>query len=203
MTPLGAIALGLLVVVLDLRVSGTDLLVDLVGWMVVVTGLTRLALLDRRFSAVRRWAYACVPLSLVDLNHPPATSDETGVATAPVPPEDALGEVTSLYGIATTVTVVLLGLALRDRARRHDEPGLAARFHLIAVLQAALGLLLAGVGLLIAADAPAPGTAVSVAVVLAALAVQLWFFATLAGARDRPWLQTGAEDDEYPEPREL
>lgn len=197
MNPLGTVALGLLVVLLDFRIAGFDVLADVVGWVLVVSGLGRLSQLDRRFAGARGAAVLSGLLSLADLVHPQRTTTTgSSTTTAAVSPDGWHGVVVSCYGVAMVVVVVLLCLALRDRAREHVEPELAARFGLFAVLHVLLGsvvLVLSLVALSFGAEGritpQGPAAALALLFVLVGLAMEAWFIATLAGARTRPWLQ--------------
>lgn len=203
MNPLGTVALGLLVVLLDFRIAGFDVLADVVGWVVAVVGLSRLTSIDRRFRAARGVAVVSAVLSLADLVHPQRTTttgDGPGSmstsTTATVTPDGLQGLLAGAHGVAMVVTVLLLSLALRDRARQYDEPVLAARFGMFAVVHLMFGVLmlaLAVAALLTGTDRSITpqGTAAALTLlfVVAALAFEAWFLVTLAGARTRPWLQ--------------
>lgn len=191
----GAIALGLAVVLFDLRVGGVDLAADPVGWVLVVAALSSLRALDGRFGRVRTAALLAAVLSLADLYHPDV--ETRGGTTSSVPPDGLQGLLVSGYLAATVVVAVLLSLALRDRARDHADDRPAQRFGTFAVLHAVTGVpavLLdlasrAGDGRL---ELDGPLTVPVVLSVLAALGVQIWFVVTLAGVSDRPWLRSPA-----------
>ena len=51
MTPLGMVVAGLVLVVVDFRYNGFDLVPDLVGWAVVLGGLVKLLARSRWFAA--------------------------------------------------------------------------------------------------------------------------------------------------------
>ena len=197
MNPLGTVALGLLLVLLDLRIGGFDVLADVVGWVVAASGLARLTELDRRFGGARAAAVASGVLSLADLVQPQRTIT-TGSTTTTVggTPDGWLGVVDTCYSVAMVVAAVLLCLALRDRAREHAEPELAMRFGQFAVLHVVLGtvvLVLSVVALSFGTDGritpQGPAAALTLLFVLVALAIEVWFLLTLSGARTRWWLQ--------------
>ena len=73
MTPLGPVSLGLVLVLVDVRGEGVDLVPDLLGWVLVLAGVHRLARLDPRFAAARSAALVSAFLSLPDaVGGPPA-----------------------------------------------------------------------------------------------------------------------------------
>lgn len=197
MNPLGTVALGLLLALLDVRIGGFDVLADVVGWVLVVIGLGRLVQLDTRFAGARAVAVLSGLLSLADLVHPQRiTTTGSSTTTAAVSPDGWHGVVVSCYGVAMVVVAVLLCLALRDRAREHAEPELATRFGLFAVLHVLLGsvvLVLSLVALLLGTEGritpQGPAAALTLLFVLVGLAMEVWFIAALAGTRTRPWLQ--------------
>ncbi len=200
MTPVGAVALGLVLALLDLRISGFDVLPDVLGWCVAVSGLSRLTRLDGRFGPALRCALLTAVLSLSDLvRGQVTTTTDTMTTTSDAAPAGLHGWLVTGYGVAGVVVVVLLSLALRDRARLAGDPPLAERFTLFAFLQAGLGVLalLGSVFALLTTDdgsiEPTGGlAALTLAVVVAALAVHVFFLLALRGARERPWLQDPA-----------
>ena len=198
MTPIGAVAAGLLLVLLDLRLSGFDVLPDVLGWLVAVRGLGRLVRLDPSFWLTRACAGVASVLSLTDLVHPQrTTTDGVGsTTTAVVPPEGLQAVLSGVGGLVAALTTVLLCLVLRDRARRHGDIPLAERFSLFAFLQGAVGVLLLAAWVLGSAAGTdgtltpqGPAAAATFVLVLAVIAMEVWFLLTLAGARTRPWLQ--------------
>jgi len=197
MTPLGAVALGLVLALLDLRISGFDLLPDVVGWVVAVNGLSRLSRLDGRFGPALRWALLTAVLSLADVVRTQVTTTtDTMTTTSDAAPAGLHGWLVTAYGLAGVVVVVLLSLALRDRARLVGDGSLAGRFTTFAYLHAGLGVVaVAGsvLALLTTDDGSIEATgglaALTLVVVVAALAVQVCFLLALRGARERPWLR--------------
>ena len=201
-TALGAVAAGLLLVLVDLRFGGVDALPDVLGWVLVVLGTRALARTDPRWRVVVLLAVLAAVLSLASLWHPvvtvtvPGTGDGvTTSTTGPVDPGGLHGLLVSAHNAVAVVFSVLLSLRVRDRAREHDDAPVARRFARFALLHAVLGavVLLAS---LAAALAGGPDVTDSVgwlllAVVLAAVAVQVWFVLALAGVRQLPWLQPG------------
>ena len=200
MTPVGAVALGLVLALLDLRIYGFDVLPDVVGWLVAVRGLSRLTTLDGRFGPALRWALLTAVLSLADLVRAQVTTTtDTMTATSDAAPAGLHGWLVTAYGLAGVVVVVLLSLALRDRARIVGDLSPAGRFTTFACLHAGLGvvLLAGGVLALLSTDdgsieATGGLAALTLVVVVAALAVQVFFVLALRGVRERPWLQEPA-----------
>ena len=200
LTAVGAVALGLLLVLADFRlVAGVDVLPDVLGWGLVVAGTGALARTDARFTWVVRLAVLAAVLSLASLWHPVVTVTEAGGSrTAPADPVGVHGALVSAHHAVAVVVCVLLSLRIRDRARDRAERAVARRFGLFAALHAVLGavVLLGSVAAAIAsaADRVTPtgrlGTLL-LAVVLCAVAVQVWFIVALAGVRQLPWLQPG------------
>jgi len=203
LTALGAVAIGLALVLADVRLlAGVDVLPDVVGWGLVAAGTGALARTDDRFALVRNLALLAAVLSLASLWHPVVTVTDPGTGdgvttstTGPVDPVGLHGLLVSAHNAVAVVFSVLLSLRVRDRAREHDDGPVARRFARFAVLHALLGavVLLAS---LAAALAGGPDVTDSVgwlllAFVLAAVAVQVWFVLALAGVRQLPWLQPG------------
>lgn len=178
MTPLGAVALGLLLALADLRVQGLDLLPDPLGYAVALIGLRRLAAGDTRFQVTVAGAVVTGVLSLSDVV-------ETDGALA--------GHVQLSYGVAQSVLLVLLCLALRGRADERGDTRSAGRLSAFAVALGVLGaVVLLLVALLSGADdlGDVLGAGVPLLVVgLIDLAVTLWLVVVLLGLRRAPWAQ--------------
>ena len=199
MTPVGRIALGLTLVLVDLRISGLDVVPDVLGWVLVVVGVGRLG--DGRWRQVRTWAVVAGVLSLTDLVHPQVTTTQVeqgfvSTSTVDVVPGGLQGLLVSGYVLTSVVVAVLLSLALRDRAREQGDGPRAATFDRFARLHAGFGLLalaLCVLALVLGVEGsitPEGAPAVALVVfVLAALAVEVWFIAALARVRHLPWLQ--------------
>jgi hypothetical protein len=194
-TPLGAVALGLVLVLADLRASSVDLIPDPLGWLLVAVGTSRLAPLSARFGWASRCAVVAGVLSFADLVHPVVTRvDGLGsTTTSAVAPAGLQGLLVAASAVAGLTAAVLLSLAVRDRALEHGELQLAARFHLFARLHVVVGvLLLAGMLLSLAGASGSDLGPLLVLLVIAALAIEVWFIASLASARFRPWLLRAA-----------
>jgi hypothetical protein len=206
-TALGAVALGLLLVLADFRLfAGVDVLPDVIGWGLVVTGTGALARSDDRFTWVRNLALLAAVLSLASLWHPVVTITDGGgdgfastSSTGPVEPVGLHGALVSGHHAVAIVVTVLLSLRIRDRAREHAADAVARQFGLFAVLHAVLGavvLVASTVAALVSPDdrVTATGGAATLllALVLGGLAVHVWFIVALAGARQLPWLQPGS-----------
>jgi hypothetical protein len=210
MTPLGRIALGLLVVLLDLRLEGFDALPDVLGWVLVVVGLGELLPVCVRLAPARSAAVVAGGLSLADLVHPTRTTTTGDPAfpnttTAVVPPEGLQGLLSLGAMVAGLVVVVLLSLRLRDLAaaagdgRRERSFGRFAVYHGVvgglAVLVALASVVMSSSG---TTDVQGPAAAVLVVVVLAALLVEAAFLLALRGARHEPWtLPRGVDVPEH------
>jgi hypothetical protein len=190
-TPVGTTALGLALVLLDLRLQGLDVLADPLGWLVVVVGLSRLAAQDRRFAWARWSAVPAGLLSVADLVHPSVTAEGSTRHVAPGGLQGLLAEASSLLSLAVAV---LLSLAVRDAARRHDDAHLARRFSGFLVWHCVVGgvTFVAGLaGMLVDGREVQVNGAVAgplVLLVIAVLAVEVWFLVSLARAGQRTWL---------------
>jgi hypothetical protein len=193
MTPLGAVCLGFLLVLIDLRTPGLDVVPDPLGWVFVVAGLSRLARLDPRFRRVRQVAVLSGLLSLADLVHPVLTQTTgAGTTSAAVEPSGIQGWLVTGYIAADVITAVLLSLAIRDRARAHGDLLVAQRFALFVWLHVGFGALAltpAPIRLVTDVADVAVLTVLVVPIVVAALALAVWFLLALAGCRHLPWLQ--------------
>ncbi len=193
MTPLGAVCLGFLLVLIDLRTPGLDVVPDPLGWVFVVAGLSRLARLDPRFRRVRQVAVLSGLLSLADLVHPVLTQTTgAGTTSAAVEPSGIQGWLVTGYIAADVVTAVLLSLAIRDRAQAHGDLVVAQRFARFVWLHVGFGALAltpGPIGLVTDVADVALLAVLAVPVVVAALAFAVWFLLALAGCRHLPWLQ--------------
>ena len=191
MTPLGAVVAGLLIVLFDLRVSGFDLLLDPVGWLVVVGGLRRLPLSGPWSRRVQVAAIASGVLSPVDIVHP------VGRGGADVTPAGLQGIVQEGYGIVVTVMLVLLALALRDAARTADDARAATVFQRFATLLAVLAVAVTLLGWAVVAvvDRPLLPAFALLALGLLDLVVAVCFLVVLARRRHAPWLQEAPAAD--------
>ncbi|WP_187279780.1 hypothetical protein [Quadrisphaera setariae] len=153
------LVLGLLVVVLDLRLQGFDLLVDAVGWVVVVGALAHLASAVPGLRAARAVALLAAVLSLADLLHPTRTTTEdvfgdgstTTSTTAVVAPDGLQGALAWGYEALCVVFLVQVCLVLASAASQEQHPQVASRLRTVAavtgVVQGA-DVLLGGVALL-------------------------------------------------------
>lgn len=167
MPPLARVALGLVIVVLDLRFEGVDLMPDPVGWALVLWGLVPLAGRHRGFGAGVAAALVGALLSVPQVLAEPG--EALGTLQAVVETVLVFGTCTAIGGLAdearvrTTanrirwtdlgLTVVLTGLASLPVEQPRDVTGVAA-------LAVALGL--------------------------ATLVVMVWFLVFLLGVRHRP-----------------
>jgi hypothetical protein len=200
-SPLGAVCAGLLLAVLDVRVPGLDALPDVLGWVLVVVGLSRLPLPGAPVLRTRTVALVCAVLSLADLVLPVRTvsqgdpqSGPVSTTTATAQPEGVQALLLSAYSVATTVAIVLLSLALRARAAQSGDARAARTLGVFAVLHAVVGALdviAELLALVTGFDQPrevdGPAAALVLVTVLAVLAVVVCFVVTLYRMRDRPW----------------
>jgi hypothetical protein len=76
-SPFGKLFWGLLIVFVDLRINGFDLLIDLLGYVVVVIGLGELARRNRNFDRARPYATVLLILSALDLFTRTPTGDSS------------------------------------------------------------------------------------------------------------------------------
>lgn len=196
MTPLAAVCVGLALVFADLRVPGVDVLPDVLGWVVVVMGLSRLDRVDVR--RTRTAAVVSAVLSLAELVHPvETTATAGGSSTATVEPTGLQGLAVLGYTATTILAAMLLSLALRGAARAHGDDAVAHTFHLFTRLQVAVGAVTLGGAVLGQVLAPSTGSReleglaalLVVLVVVAVIAVEVAFLVALARARHLPWLQ--------------
>ncbi|WP_433424789.1 hypothetical protein ACQP1V_18810 [Microtetraspora malaysiensis] len=113
--PLYRIAAGILIASLALRVNGFDLLVDAIGWALVVSGLSRLeTAVDPAFGKARMAALVTLVLSLAEL---------TGLTENIV--------IGLLYGAGKLVTIWLVATGIVTRARAFGDVSTASTFDAI------------------------------------------------------------------------
>lgn len=136
--------LGLLVVVLDLRVQGFDVLVDGVGWIVVVGALGELRHAVPGTGAARLVAVLAAVLSVADLLHPTRTVVEdplgdgsmTTSTTAVLDPVGLQGALATAYEALCVVFLVQVCLLLAAAAARAQEHRTARHLQTVAVVTA-------------------------------------------------------------------
>ncbi|HEY1116077.1 MAG TPA: hypothetical protein VGE43_00135, partial [Acidimicrobiales bacterium] len=109
--PLRPVVLGLVVVVLNTKVDGWDLLADPVGWVLVLLG-SRALPVRRRGPLLVAAALALVVAAVL---WPPGVADRVAAT------DDSLSWALSL---PQSAYLVLLADGLRDAAARGDDPGL-------------------------------------------------------------------------------
>jgi hypothetical protein len=145
MRPLAKLAIGLLVAAVDFRLSGLDVILDPVGWLLVASGLGDLALRPAQVAALLTAA-----LSLGDVSWPTETvttssdswmgpdgaihtefSVSTGIGT-PGSPQLAL---IALYGLAVLATVWFTLVGIEDRARTYCDSRSAGRLRVLRLIQ--------------------------------------------------------------------
>ncbi|MDO8143447.1 hypothetical protein [Isoptericola sp. 178] len=180
MRPLQIVVGGLVIVVLDLRFDGFDVVVDLIGWILVVKALRLLAVRDRAFAVAAVGAVLGGLGSIVQLV--PGLTVGDGVLSV-------LGAVETLaltVVVVATCTGIIHVLAAEPRVVRHAR---ILRALDVAFTVIALGL---GSSPLLFSAGSVPGAAVGpvgagVVLLLAALgfAVLIWFLVFLWRLRDR------------------
>ncbi|MDO8147308.1 hypothetical protein Q6350_02580 [Isoptericola sp. b515] len=185
MRPLQIVVGGLVIVVLDLRFDGFDVVVDLIGWILVVKALRLLAVRDRAFAVAAVGAVLGGLGSIVQLV--PGLTVGAGVVSV-------LGAVETL-ALTVVVVAICTGIA---RVLAH-EPQVVRHARILRATDVALTVVALGLGsspVLLSAG-PTPGTtgwlvgAGAVVLLLGALTfvVLIWFLVFLWRLRDRPELQ--------------
>jgi hypothetical protein len=66
-SPFGKLFWGFLIAFIDIRINGFDLIIDLLGYVVVVIGLGELARINGKFARARPYATVLLILSALDL----------------------------------------------------------------------------------------------------------------------------------------
>ncbi len=167
MTPFARVAAGLVVVLVDLRLPDIDVVADPVGWVLVLLGLTALAGRDPWFRAA---VGAAVVGGLCSL--PALFAEPTGWLTA----VDAIGSTALVFATCTGV-IRLVG----------SDPAAATanRIRWIDLALTAIGAVLTLVVTTTGTTAAAP---LLIPLVIATLAVFLWFIVFLVRVRHHPGL---------------
>ncbi|MGI5488231.1 hypothetical protein [Microtetraspora malaysiensis] len=113
--PLYRVAAGFLIASLALRINGFDLLVDAIGWVLVVSGLSRLeTAVDPAFGKARMAALVTLVLSFAEL--------------AGLTENIVIG---LLYGASKLVTTWLVAAGIITRARAFGDASTASTFDAI------------------------------------------------------------------------
>lgn len=164
MYPLSTVATGFVLIVLDLRFNQFDVLLDPLGWGMVIVGLGRLSRsVDPQFKASWQASIVAAVLSLPDV---------VGVGPAVL----YLG-----YAIVGLVAVWLIATAIMHRAQAAGDAAVASAFDrlrwLLALTQL-FGLIAIAVGI---------GPFLLVAL-LVALGVDIWFIVRMYRSAKRPYL---------------
>lgn len=153
MQPYKSIALGLLVVSVDLTLNGFDLIVDALGWFLVVVALDRLVRQAHpAFLPARAAAVVAAGISLMEL------------FPISLPPLVLL-----LLGLTDAVVLVLIAVAVMKVAGEHGDAATASRFNVqrwvVIAAEAAGWVAMAGVA--------------SVLLVVLVLLARLWYIVEL------------------------
>jgi hypothetical protein len=179
MLPLQGVAVGLLLVVVDVN-FGRDLLPDWAGWLIAFVALRRIERLDRSFATADVVAFVSLLVSAATWLWP--LSSRNVVATL------AAGAVQGLF-------IVLVCLGIRNRARQASD-GATADFAQKAAAGAALVTAATVVGIAALAGRPdasgsslnGPAALVAVAALAVALVVLVASMVLLFTRADRPYL---------------
>lgn len=170
MLPLYRIAAGFLITSLALRINGFDLLVDVIGWVLVVFGLSRMeASVDPAFRRARVSAIV------------------TGVISCAVPIGLTVNSVIGLlYTLSTQVTIWLIAEGIIARARNAGDASTASTFN---VLRWILATVIA-VGWLVSYAVTSPQGLGTIALILAVVGfvATIWFIIRLYRSARLPYL---------------
>lgn len=79
MTAFGKLFWGFLLVLLDFRINGFDILIDFLGYALILAGLSELATRNEHFARARPFAIVLLALSVLDVWQEPPTSSGTNV----------------------------------------------------------------------------------------------------------------------------
>ncbi|MGB0101586.1 MAG: hypothetical protein WBP61_15010 [Nocardioides sp.] len=155
--PLATVATGLILVVLDFRVQGVDLIPDPVGWVMAALALTALRTIHRGFSVAGVAAWLAVL---------PSVPEWFGAESAPIAASTALAMLVTQFATCTAVMAVSPPRAASASAVRWLTLGLGCALLLTAA----------------AATVEPSMEVIAVVMVLALLAVTVWFLVLLYGA---------------------
>ncbi|RYC13664.1 hypothetical protein [Nocardioides zhouii] len=168
MTPLGMVVAGLVLVVVDFRYNGLDLVPDLVGWAVVLGGLVKLLTRSRWFTAAAIAASGGIAIGL------PLLVAESGRLLSAV---ESVVMVIVVFGTCSGIRDVAAG----DRTRHQAD---LIRWTCLVLTSVALA-----VGLFVEPTVVTGSAGLVVVVaVLAVLAYVAWLFVFLWTNRDDPAL---------------
>ena len=197
MTPLKLVVLGILVVALDLNVGAVDILLDPVGYALVVLGVHRIAHLHHALPWARAAAGVGLVASVVNALLRRLETEVTGgggittttqrLVEHPVP-----GAVETLAQAAFVITVctALIALSTRDRVRvparvlRWALPGA----DLVSVLLVLVIAMTEGDGPVDSGVAAGTLTALTLLLLVVTLALAVWFVVVLVRASREPAL---------------
>ena len=168
MAPLTRFVIGFVVVLLDFRIDGFDLLPDLVGWTLVLTAVVALR---RRSGWFRVAAVAAAIELLVSLTELTQAASELSALV------DAVATTVLLFAVTSGV---IAGVGT-DEIRASGDPVRWTNLVLGVVSVLAVALLAGG-------GAPDAGTGLVLILVLASLAAAVWFLVFCWRQRSRPEL---------------
>ena len=172
MTPLGKVVVGLLLVFVDLRIDGFDVVPDVIGWALALIGLHPLSRRHGGFLAAAVAAGIGIVLAL------PQQLVEPGSVLRTL---EAVAETVLVFGTCTGIIALVAEPSVRRTANRIRWTDLG------------LGLLATLLGLALGQDSSLSGGAVVPVLVLAlaTIAVVIWFLVFLWRNRHRPELLPG------------
>ncbi|NYG56644.1 hypothetical protein [Nocardioides perillae] len=141
LAPLRTMAFGLLVVLVDLRFDGFDVLPDPVGWVVAVVVVSRLAGLHRAFTVATAASVVCLLVSV-----PGVLATDLGLLGA----LDTAATTVFVFAVCTAVRALVRDEAVAADQLRWADLGLTVvlvALLLLAVLEPGVGVLALVVGL--------------------------------------------------------
>ncbi|GLX01376.1 hypothetical protein Misp02_54620 [Microtetraspora sp. NBRC 16547] len=167
MPPLYPVATGFLITSLALRINGFDILVDAVGWLLVVFGLSHMeASIDPVFGKAKVAAIVTLVLSAAEL---------VGLTVHVV--------IGLLYGLSRMATIWLVAEGIITRAQAFGDVSTASTFNALRWVLAIVSV----VGWLIGyTGAPVP--IIALIVVIIGLGAILWFTICLYRSARLPYL---------------
>lgn len=168
---------GMLIVLADLKFDGFDVLVDAVGWVLVLIGLSRLTRLDAEFSPAKTLTGPAIIISFSEISMPEGASPQT----------------VAIFVLVTTAAVVVVTCtALMRAAKRAGDEATVTMASQVRSANA-LTTLVAVVIAILSGGEPSDVTGgaglLVVLLVIAGFAASLWFIVLLVSRADRPYLQ--------------
>ena len=140
MTPVGGLALGLAIGMLDFRLNGFDVVPDAIGWIVVCVALSRLRGCGAGFGAAALSAGVAGMLSFADLQQArfDTVHDDGPLSTVSTttfgPPVGVHGVMLALYQLAVALTFALVCRAMARAARAVNDETPERRFTVLSLI---------------------------------------------------------------------